>query len=112
VSQNAIQYYLPAMVLASSYRRWLSEDTSTLATMSFLVTPNDREPAFVERLETVARSLCRNLPELRRAGHPKWMEVEPTLEIDTGWPYSERMRAAFQSCLPGHAVEATSLRSR
>jgi uncharacterized protein len=111
-SERAIELYLPAVVQASSYARWLERDTATLATMSFLVTPDDSDPAFAERLEEAARSLCRALPELRRAGHPKWREVDPGFEVDVGWSYSRRVRAAFQSCVAEGGVETAAVRTR
>jgi uncharacterized protein len=112
LGEKAIEIYLPAVVRASSYGGWLAEDTPTLATMAFLVTSEYAEAAYLERLDTFGRALCRHLPTLRRNGHPKWIEVEPRFEIDAIWPYSAPVRAAFQSCLTAHPSGASAVRSR
>ena len=80
---------------AANYRTWLSEDIPTLATIAFLVTSNYVEEPMIERLEKFTSSLCRNLPVLRRAGHPKWREVEPGFEVDTAWPYAKAAKAGL-----------------
>jgi TRAP-type uncharacterized transport system substrate-binding protein len=98
-SAKAIEVYLPAMVRAANYSTWLTEDIPTLATIAFLITTSYAEAPMVERLEKFTSSLCRNLPILRRDGHPKWREVQPDFEVDTAWPYSKAARAAFQSCV-------------
>jgi TRAP-type uncharacterized transport system substrate-binding protein len=100
-SRKALQSFLPASVRAANYRNWLAQDTATLAVMSFLVTGDSADPATAERLGALAQSLCRNLPALQRAGHPKWREVQPGLQLDVGWPYSPAVEAAFRSCLAG-----------
>jgi len=97
-SRRAIQRYLPATIRVASYDAWLREDTLTLAVMSFLVTSDYTDQAAIERLEMFTRSLCRNLPVLRREGHPKWREVQPDLKLDASLHYSAPAEAAFHSC--------------
>jgi TRAP-type uncharacterized transport system substrate-binding protein len=96
--QKAIEAYLPTVVRAAHYRKWLSEDVSTLATMSFLVTAEYAEPTATERLDTFMRSLCRNIDVLRQQGHPKWREVQLGFELETGWAYSSLARNVLKDC--------------
>jgi hypothetical protein len=108
-SRRAIDVYLPAMVRAANYRAWLPEDTSTLATMAFLVSAGGAALE-TESLEQFAQSLCRKLPLLRRDGHPKWREVQPGFEIDVGWAYSALAKAAFQACDANNPAGASVVR--
>jgi TRAP-type uncharacterized transport system substrate-binding protein len=103
LDQKAIDAYLPSVIRAANYRSWLSEDIPTFATMSFLVTSEPNDPAQAQRLTAFARSLCRSLAALRRDGHPKWREVQPSLEVDAGLPPASA-RAAFQSCASDRAT--------
>jgi hypothetical protein len=103
-SRRAIQRYLPATIRAASYDARLREDTLTLAVMSFLVTSDYTDQAAVERLEMFARSLCRNLPVLRREGHPKWREVQPDLQLDVALHYSVPAETGFHSCWADNQV--------
>jgi hypothetical protein len=96
--RRAIEVFLPTLVRAANYGAWLREDTPTLATMAFLVSTGEANPEAASRLEMLAHSLCRTLPDLRRNGHPKWREVQPGFEVDAGWPYSSFAKTAFQSC--------------
>lgn len=100
-SQRAVESYLPAMVRAAQHRAWLAEDIPTLAAMTFLVQFNHADQAATERLGAFAQSLCRNLPLLRRDGHPKWREVQADLQLEVGWAYSAPAQSALRSCLTG-----------
>jgi hypothetical protein len=108
-SRRAIDVYLPATVRAANYRAWLPDDTSTLATMAFLVSTGGAALE-TESLEMFAQSLCRKLPLLRRDGHPKWREVQPGFEIDVGWAYSALAKAAFQACDANNPAGASVVR--
>jgi hypothetical protein len=108
-SRRAIDVYLPATVRAANYRAWLLDDTSTLATMAFLVSTGGAA-LDTESLEMFAQSLCRKLPLLRRDGHPKWREVQPGFEIDVGWAYSALAKAAFQACEANNPAGASVVR--
>jgi hypothetical protein len=98
-TRRAIEDYLSARIRAKSYARWLSGDVSTLATMAFMVAPAATADGARNRLASVAGSLCRGLPALRRVGHDKWREVQPGLRIDGGWEYWAPAAAAIEACL-------------
>jgi uncharacterized protein len=100
VGQKAIEAYLPTIVRAAHYGKWLSEDVPSLATMSFLVASESSNAAAAERLDGFLRAVCRNAAKLRQQGHPKWREVQLGLELETGWPYLASARDAFSACLP------------
>ena len=97
---------------AASYGAWLHEDTPTLAVMSFLVTSDYTDEASIDRIRMFARSLCRNLPILRRDGHPKWREVQPDLQLEMGLRYSVPAFAAFYSCRAENLVGKSVVRKQ
>jgi uncharacterized protein len=99
IGQKAIEAYLPTSVRATSYGRWLAEDVPSLATMSFLVTPETSNADAAQRLDAFLRAMCKNVAILRQQGHPKWREVQLGLELETGWPYLPAARDAFSPCL-------------
>ena len=105
-SQRAIETYLPTVVRAASYQRWLGANVPTLASMSFLATFAEADPDGAQRVADFALALCRNLPALRRGGHPKWREVQPDFQPETGWPYSPSARQALRDCTSDGAVAA------
>jgi hypothetical protein len=65
--------------------------------MSFLVASGEGE-ADVERLTAMANSLCRELPTLRRKGHPQWPELQPAAQLDTGWPVVRPFQSTISRC--------------
>ncbi len=71
--------------------------TTTPAVMSFLVASGEGE-ADVERLTAMALALCRDLPRLRKQGHPKWRELQPAAPLDTGWPVVQPFQSALSRC--------------
>jgi len=99
IGQKAIEAYLPTSVRATSYGKWLAEDVPSLATMSFLVTPETSNAEAAQRLDAFLRAMCKNVATLRQQGHPKWREVQLGLELETGWPYLPAARDAFSPCL-------------
>jgi uncharacterized protein len=100
-SRRALQAYLPASVAATTS----GEKVPTLAVMSFLITSDTADPGDLERIGKFARSLCTNLPVLRREGNRKWREVDPDLQLPVGWPYSAPAAEAFRWCRLQDAVE-------
>ncbi len=68
--------YAPAVIRATSYPSWLSEDVPTLSVMSMLVASKNKDRKSVDRLNAFTRSLCQNIDILRAHGHSKWREVE------------------------------------
>lgn len=71
--------------------------TATLAVMSYLVVSGEGETD-ARMLTEMTRALCRELPRLRAGGHPKWRELKPSMQLDTGWPVLESARAGLTDC--------------
>jgi TRAP-type uncharacterized transport system substrate-binding protein len=70
---------------------------TTPAVMSYLVASGD-DDAGADRLATMARALCRELPQLQKQGHPAWRDVRPTAQLDTGWPVVHAFRSIVSRC--------------
>jgi hypothetical protein len=85
----------PAVRTAANATRRTSATTPTV--MSFLVAPGEGD-ADAERLTAMANSLCRELPALRRKGHPQWLELQPAAQLDTGWPVVRPFQSAISRC--------------
>ncbi len=93
------QRYTRATIRAASYPNLLDDDLPALAVQTYLVA-NDielrRTPAEAVRF---ARELCRELPQLQAAGHPKWAEVRLALpELGPGAFYQELAARELQAC--------------
>jgi hypothetical protein len=71
--------------------------TTTPAVMSYLVASGEGH-ADADRLMAMARALCRELPRLREQGHPLWRELQPTAQLDTGWPVVQPFQSALSRC--------------
>ncbi|MEP6872951.1 MAG: TAXI family TRAP transporter solute-binding subunit [Burkholderiales bacterium] len=74
------------------------EGIPTLATMSYLVV-SGKDDADAKQLTDMVRALCRELPRLRAGGHPKWRELQPSVNRDTGWPVVAAGQSALKSCV-------------
>ena len=46
----------------------------------------------------MARAMCRELPRLRERGHPKWRELQPAAQLDTGWPLVRPFQSVLSRC--------------
>lgn len=71
--------------------------TTTLAVMSYLVTSGEGD-ADSEQLTAMAQALCRELPRLREQGHPKWRELQPAAQFDTGSPVVRAFQSVLSRC--------------
>lgn len=71
--------------------------TTTPTVMSYLVV-SGKGDADVDRLTTMARALCRELPRLRKQGDPIWRELQPSAQIDTGWPVVRPFQSTLSKC--------------
>jgi hypothetical protein len=71
--------------------------TKTPAVMTFLVASGEGD-ADVDRLTAMARALCRELPRLRKHGHPKWRSLQPAAQLDTGWPVVRPFQSVLSRC--------------
>ena len=92
---SPIESYYTADIKADSYA-WLSEDTPTLSTKSYLITynyTNKREQGYIKKF---VKSLYENLSTLKdeatsslKTPHPKWKEVseECDASLSGGWKY-------------------------
>ena len=74
--------------------------TPGLATMAFLVTSGEMAQEAADRLSRFGESWCGTLSLLRQAGHPKWREVQPSLQLDVGRDYLARPGVLFPDCPP------------
>jgi len=75
------------------------EGIPTLSTMTYLVV-SGKDDADSKQLGDVVRALCRQLPQLRAGGHPKWRELRPSVNQDTGWPVVASAQSALENCAP------------
>jgi hypothetical protein len=71
--------------------------TTTPAVLSYLVASGEGD-ADVDRLTAMARALCRELPRLRKQGDPKWRELQPMAQLDTGWPVVRPFQSTLSRC--------------
>ena len=71
--------------------------TTTPTVMSYLVVSGKGDED-VDRLTAMAHALCRELPRLRKQGDPIWRELQPSAQLDTGWPVVRPFQSALSSC--------------
>ena len=81
------------------------EGIPTLATMSYLVV-SGKDDADAKQLMDMVRALCRELPRLRAGGHPKWRELRPSVNQDTGWPVVASAQSALKNCVSDRPTPA------
>jgi uncharacterized protein len=104
-AQAALATYFLAMVRASNYPNWLTEDVPTLTTKALLVTYDYAAGATREKLTRFSRSLCRNFDTLRAQGHAKWQQVSLDLPLlGKGWRYYTATERELVRCR-AHAAE-------
>lgn len=97
---QALKTYFPATVRAANYPNLLAEDVPAVAVKAFLVTYDYRTAGSVQRLASLARSLCENFARLQAEGHPKWREVQLALPaLGRGWAYYRPMERELRSCI-------------
>jgi TRAP-type uncharacterized transport system substrate-binding protein len=73
------------------------QPTTTPAVMSYLVASGEGD-ADIDRLTAVAGALCRELPRLHKQGDPMWRELQPSAQLDTGWPVVRPFQSALSRC--------------
>ncbi|HXG49012.1 MAG TPA: TAXI family TRAP transporter solute-binding subunit [Methylomirabilota bacterium] len=96
---KAVKTYFPAMVRASSYSNWLTEDVPSLSVKAFLVTYDYNLKQTKDALVRFARSLCENFPTLQNQGHPKWKQVALELPpLGKGWSYYPPIEREIRNC--------------
>jgi TRAP-type uncharacterized transport system substrate-binding protein len=81
------------------------ESIPTLATMSYLVV-SGKDDADAKQLTDMVSALCRELPRLRADGHPKWRELQPWANQDTGWPVFAAGKSALKNCASNRPAPA------
>ncbi len=102
-TRRALRGYLPATVSAP-----LAGGTAVrgFSVMTFLVanpaTPVGRD----DTAALAAEALCRSLADLRRDGHPKWREVDPSLQLPVPLAYDPAAAAAARGCRVGAEAAA------
>ena len=85
------------------------EGIPTLATMSYLVV-SGKDDADSKQLTDMVSALCRELPRLRADGHPKWRELRPSVNQDTGWPVVASAQSALKNCASASNGPAPALK--
>jgi hypothetical protein len=99
-SRKLVHTFLQTTVPASSLGMPEGE-VATPAVMSFLVTassaPSD-QAAHDSAIAALADAVCRELPGLQRDMPRWWAGVQPSLQLDVGWPYSRAAQAEFADC--------------
>ncbi len=113
-SRRAVQAYLPATLrdaadIGTSTPKSKPTTIPTLASMTFLVANAAPDAGQSAALVHLAQSICRVLPALQRDADPKWREVQPGLQLDTGWPADRLTAAAWRAC-SGAAPPSTPTR--
>jgi TRAP-type uncharacterized transport system substrate-binding protein len=93
--RRALQEYQASVVRTGPGKK--GEGIPTLATMSYLVVSGQGD-ADARQLTDMVLALCRDLPRLRAGGHPKWRELRPSVNQDTGWPVLASAQSALQKC--------------
>jgi len=94
--------FLPMNIEASSLGAFPRTAATTLSVMSFLVTSpgaSDDRGGHDSAMALLARSLCAQLPALRREPGGTWRNVQPALQIEVGWPYSDAARKELVGCI-------------
>jgi TRAP-type uncharacterized transport system substrate-binding protein len=81
------------------------EGMPTLATMSYLVA-SGKDDADAKQLADMVGALCRELPRLRAGGHPKWRELQPWVNQDSGWPVVAAGKSALKNCVSDRPAPA------
>lgn len=90
-SRKALQAYLPATVAPTLANNRAA--VPTLGELTFLVaSPQAALP------QQALRALCEQLPSLRARGHPKWKEVDPSLQLPLSLPRASGLAPALQAC--------------
>ena len=85
------------------------EGIPTLATMSYLVV-SGKDDADSKQLTDMVSALCRELPRLRADGHPKWRELRPSVNQDTGWPVVASAQSVLKNCASASNRPAPALK--
>jgi len=71
---------------------------TTPAMMSWLVATGTESALADAELALLAKSLCSALPGLRRSGHPKWRELQPSRPADPAWPVATAAQTELAQC--------------
>ena len=99
-SRRALQAYLPATVAPTLANNRAA--VPTLGELTFLVASPQ-----VARPQQALRALCEQLPSLRARGHPKWNEVDPSLQLPLNVQRASGLDPALQACRLSPPVNST-----
>ncbi|RYF11011.1 MAG: hypothetical protein EOO40_04090 [Deltaproteobacteria bacterium] len=100
-SRRVVRTFLPMDIEAGALGAFPHGPATTLSVMSFLVTSpgaSDDHDGHDSAMASLARSLCAQLPALRREPGGAWRGVQPELQLEVGWPYSNAARTELASC--------------
>lgn len=101
-SRRVVQTFLPMNIEAGALGAFPRTPATTLSVMSFLVTSpgaSDDRGSHDDAMASLARSLCAHLPALRREPGGTWRGVQPALQLEIGWPYSDAARKELAGCI-------------
>jgi uncharacterized protein len=108
-TQRALKTHASAVIKATSYPQWLTQDMATFAVKTMLITYDYKLPATQKMLSKFAKSLCENLPALQQHGHPKWRQVNLNLPpLPAGWQYYGPVEKELRQCTGPVVLEATT----
>lgn len=99
-SATVQRVYGVSALRATSYPNLLDEDVPALAVRLYLVAHGQRDEEDAERLRRLAGAYCQELPHLKSAGHPKWLELEAGMPaLAPGWHYARAAATELARCL-------------
>lgn len=108
-SARAKKTYYPALIRASNYSAWLTDDVPSLSVKAYLVTYDYGLQSTVVNLVRFADSLCQNFDQLQANGHPKWKQVKLELPpLQQGWRYYGPMEKHMRACIAGQKAVAAA----
>lgn len=112
-ASRRLQAYLPATLRSASINGLSTQAVAvpTVGAMAFLVSDGQRDEAQEQTLVRLVDSLCRVLPQLRRDGDPKWRELRPGQQLDTGWPVLRATESAWGRCAATASASAPNVPS-
>ena len=99
--QRALQSYLATSVMPTLVTE--PAPVPTLGEVTFLVASRGQANS-----PELVRRLCERLPALRAGGHPKWKDVDPTLELPMQLSHPPDIASAVQACALSRSSSTSS----
>lgn len=99
--QRALQSYLSTSVNPSLVGE--PAPVPTLGEVTFLVASRGEATS-----PELVRRLCERLPSLRAGGHPKWKEIDPSIQLPLQLPRPPEIASAVQACAASRSSSTPS----